>query len=71
MGPDLMAPTGYDNARPTMIYQHVVRGAGKITTAAIDKHLISQDRAQDDNDDPPGIHVRLGDPLSYRHAEIK
>ncbi len=33
-----------------MIYQHAVRGADKVITEAIDKHLIGQERVRDDDD---------------------
>jgi hypothetical protein len=52
---DLMARIGRDNVRAVMIYQHAVRGADKVITEAIDKHLIGHDRTRaDDEDDPPG-----------------
>jgi integrase len=56
---DLMARMGHDNVRAAMIYQHAVRGADKVITEAIDKHLIGHDRArdEDDEDDPPGLLV--------------
>ncbi|WP_214109281.1 hypothetical protein [Acrocarpospora catenulata] len=57
---DLMARMGHDNVREAMIYQHAVRGADKTITAAIDKHLIGQDGAQDDDEDPPGVLVLAG-----------
>ncbi|MER7363837.1 hypothetical protein [Nonomuraea wenchangensis] len=49
---------GHDNARAAMIYQHAVRGADKLITQAIDKHLIGQRRREDndqsDTDDDDG-----------------
>jgi integrase len=58
---DLMARMGHDNVRAAMIYQHAVRGADKVITAAIDKHLIGHDQArEDDEDDPPGVLVPSG-----------
>ncbi|MFF4623671.1 tyrosine-type recombinase/integrase [Nonomuraea jabiensis] len=55
---DLMARMGHDNVRAAMIYQHAVRGADKLITEAIDKHLIGHDRARDDDDEaPPGLLV--------------
>jgi integrase len=55
---DLMARMGHDNVRAAMTYQHAVRGADKLITEAIDKHLIGHDRARDDDDeDPPGLLV--------------
>ncbi|MGR6912773.1 tyrosine-type recombinase/integrase [[Actinomadura] parvosata] len=55
---DRMARMGHDNVRAAMIYQHAVRGADKLITEAIDKHLIGHDRARDDDDeDPPGLLV--------------
>ncbi|MFI7617364.1 hypothetical protein ACIBP6_39690 [Nonomuraea terrae] len=35
-----MARMRHDNVRAAMIYQHAVRGADKLITEAIDKHLI-------------------------------
>lgn len=58
---DLMARMGHDNVRAAMIYQHAVRGADKLITEAIDKHLIGHERARDkDDDDPPGLLVPAG-----------
>ncbi|SEH00489.1 Phage integrase family protein [Nonomuraea solani] len=58
---DLMARMGHDNVRAAMIYQHAVRGADKLITDAIDKHLIGHERARDDDeDDPPGLLVPAG-----------
>nr|SBO91792.1 phage integrase [Nonomuraea gerenzanensis] len=57
----LMARMGHDNVRAAMIYQHAVRGADKLITEAIDKHLIGRERARDKNDDdPPGLLVPAG-----------
>ena len=50
---DLMARMGHDNVRAAMIYQHAVRGADKVITAAIDKHLIGHERARNGEDDLP------------------
>jgi integrase len=41
---DLMARMGHDNVRAAMIYQHAARGADKLITEAIDKHLVRQQR---------------------------
>ncbi|NBE97056.1 MULTISPECIES: tyrosine-type recombinase/integrase [unclassified Nonomuraea] len=58
---DLMARMGHDNVRAAMIYQHAVRGADKLITEVIDKHLIGHERARDDDeDDPPGVLVPTG-----------
>lgn len=52
---DLMTRMGHDNVRAVMIYQHAVRGADKVITAAIDKHLIGhqepEGKAEDDGPD--------------------
>lgn len=56
---DVMARMGHDNVRAAMIYQHAVRGADKLITQAIDKHLIGQqkrehnDQSDTDDDDGP------------------
>ncbi|MFI9594433.1 tyrosine-type recombinase/integrase [Nonomuraea sp. NPDC052265] len=58
---DLMARMGHDDVRAAMIYQHAVRGADKLITEAIDKHLIGHERALDtDDDNPPGVLVPAG-----------
>ncbi|MEU8150704.1 site-specific integrase [Nonomuraea sp. NPDC048901] len=58
---DLMARMGHDNVRAAMIYQHAVRGADKVITEAIDKHLIGHEQArEDDEDDPPGVLAPVG-----------
>jgi integrase len=44
---DLMQRMGHDNVRAAMIYQHAVRGADKVMTEAIDKHLIRHELARD------------------------
>ncbi|MGN9786480.1 hypothetical protein ACTMTF_34005 [Nonomuraea sp. ZG12] len=52
---------GHDNVRAAMINQHAVRGADKLITEAIDKHLLGHERARDDDeDDPPGLLVSAG-----------
>ncbi|MFI7706598.1 hypothetical protein [Nonomuraea sp. NPDC049480] len=52
---------GHDNVRAAMISQHAIRGADKLITEAIDKHLIGHERARgDDADDPPGLLVPTG-----------
>ncbi|MFI7617346.1 tyrosine-type recombinase/integrase [Nonomuraea terrae] len=43
---DLMARMGHDTVRAAMIYQHAVRGADKLITEAIDKHLIGHEPAR-------------------------
>ncbi|MFE3454807.1 tyrosine-type recombinase/integrase [Nonomuraea sp. NPDC059194] len=65
---DLMTRMGHDNVRAAMIYQHAVRGADKVITEAIDKHLIGHERARDlardqdesDEDDPPDLLIPTG-----------
>ncbi|MEV4888817.1 site-specific integrase [Nonomuraea sp. NPDC055795] len=57
---DLMARMGHDNIRAAMIYQHAVRGADKVITEAIDKHLIGHERARDEEEhDQPDVLVPL------------
>ncbi|MDX3105598.1 tyrosine-type recombinase/integrase [Nonomuraea angiospora] len=55
---DLMARMGHDNVRAAMIYQHAFRGADKLITQAIDKHLVGQQKREDndqsDTDDDDG-----------------
>jgi hypothetical protein len=50
--------------RAAMICQHAVRGADKVITEAIDKHLLRHELARDQNekdgDDPPGLLVPAG-----------
>ncbi|GAA0952770.1 hypothetical protein GCM10009560_74840 [Nonomuraea longicatena] len=50
---DLMTRMGHDNVRAATIYQHAVRGADKLITEAIDKHLVGHERARDDDEDGP------------------
>ncbi|WP_246267307.1 tyrosine-type recombinase/integrase [Nonomuraea typhae] len=58
---DLMARMGHDSVRAAMIYQHAVRGADKVITEAIDKHLIGHERARDDDEDePPEVLAPVG-----------
>ncbi|WP_143022212.1 hypothetical protein [Nonomuraea maritima] len=41
--------------------RHAVRGADKLITGAIDKHLVGHERARDEGDDgPPGLLVPTG-----------
>jgi hypothetical protein len=50
---------GHDSERAAMIYQHDARDADQTTTGAIDTHIVTEQRREDD-DGAAGALVPVG-----------
>ena len=57
---DLMARMGHDSERAAMIYQHEARGADQAITSAIDSHVQTEQRGDEDDDGQAGVLAPVG-----------
>jgi integrase len=64
---DLMARMGHDSERAAMIYQHESRGADQAITAAIDRHVQTE---QDEENGPENQSVAGNDALAEHHQAV-